>query len=176
MELILVVLMSFLPMTGLGESEVIGSHEPVHVVVGDDAILPCHLEPPFNVMNLTVEWNRNKTKVHVYRSRKDDPSLQDKQFKGRTFLFHDNMANGNISLKLTNVTEKDTGNYICFVPKLQSQVKRGNVTLIVGHSVGIAIGVIFVIAIVIVGAILFYLKRENCSGMEDLVVCLELYT
>ncbi len=115
------------------ESDVIGSHEPVKVTVGDDTILPCHLEPPFDVNNLTVEWKRNGKEVHVYRSRDDDLVNQDKNFKDRTSLFHDEMSRGNISLKLTNVTELDAGNYTCHVPKLDSQVRRGNVILIVGE-------------------------------------------
>lgn len=116
-----------------GESDVIGSHIPVKAVVGDHVILPCHLEPPFDVKTLTVEWKRNKTHVHTYRHRKDDPSIQAENFKGRTSLFREEMTRGNISLKLTNVSELDAGNYTCHVPKLHSQVKRGNVTLIVGE-------------------------------------------
>ncbi|KAI3375989.1 hypothetical protein L3Q82_016517 [Scortum barcoo] len=78
--------------------------EPVRVRVGDDAILPCHLEPPFNVNNLTVEWKWNETEVYIYRSRKPYLDNQDENFKGRTSLFHEEMEKGNISLKVTNVT------------------------------------------------------------------------
>lgn len=116
------------------ESEVIGSHEPIGATVGDDVILPCHLEPPFDVTTLRVDWIfSGGIKVHMYRSRKSDPDSPDKQFKNRSFLFHDEMHQGNISLKLINVTETDEGNYTCYVPKLQSQVKKGYITLIVGE-------------------------------------------
>ena len=111
----------------------IGSHEPIKVVVGDDVILPCHVEPQFYVTNLTVEWRLNEIKVHVYRSGGYDPSSQDQRFKDRTSLFPDEMAHGNISLKLTNVTQNDAGIYTCIVPKLQGQFKKGNVRLIVGE-------------------------------------------
>ncbi|XP_045919967.1 sodium channel subunit beta-4-like [Micropterus dolomieu] len=120
-----------------GESDVIGSLEPVTVVVGDDVILPCHLEPPFDVKNLTVEWTCNKSIVHVYRSLEDYLDNQDQKFKGRTSLFRDEMTRGNISLKLTNVTEQDSGNYSCFVPKLHSQLRKSNVTLIVETKQGL---------------------------------------
>uniref|UniRef100_A0A7N6AID3 Ig-like domain-containing protein n=1 Tax=Anabas testudineus TaxID=64144 RepID=A0A7N6AID3_ANATE len=111
------------------KSNVTGSHEPVRAVVGEDVILPCHLEPPFDVTTLRVDWKFNGQFVHVYRSLKDDPDPQHEQFKHRTSLFHDEMHKGNISLKLTNVSEADKGHYTCYVPKLESQ--RGNVTLIV---------------------------------------------
>ena len=113
-----------------GESELIGSHEPVKSTVGDDVILPCRLEPPFDVTTLTVEWKHRGTKVHLYHSKKNHVSDQDENFRGRTSLFYDEMIRGNISLKLNNVTEGDAGNYTCFVPELN---KRGNVTLIISE-------------------------------------------
>ncbi|KAI3376579.1 hypothetical protein L3Q82_016458, partial [Scortum barcoo] len=113
--------------------EVIGSHEPVHVQVGDDAILPCHLEPPFNVKDLNIVWTWNETEVYIYRSRKPylDNQDENENFKGRTSLFDEEMEKGNISLKVTNVTEVHAGNYTCIVPQLDRQVKRGKVILIV---------------------------------------------
>ncbi|XP_030286028.1 butyrophilin subfamily 1 member A1-like [Sparus aurata] len=111
----------------VGQSDVIGSDQPVKVLVSDDIILPCHLEPPLDVTTLSVEWRRGPALVHVYRNRRDDPVSQDQNFKGRTSLFQDEMTRGNISLKLTDVTEQDAGNYTCSVPKLQ----RSSVTLVV---------------------------------------------
>ncbi|XP_041841782.1 CD276 antigen homolog isoform X2 [Melanotaenia boesemani] len=116
----------------VGESEVIGSPEPVTAESGQDVVLPCHLEPPFDVTSLTVEWRWNKTMVHLYRNLKDNENAQDQRFKGRTSLFHDEMHHGNISLKLKNVSEEDEGIYTCFVPKLNCQVKKGNISLNVG--------------------------------------------
>ncbi|XP_026225332.1 CD276 antigen homolog [Anabas testudineus] len=114
------------------KSNVTGSHEPVQAVVGQDVILPCHLEPPFDVTTLRVDWIFNgELRVHVHRHLKDDPDSQHKKFKNRTSLFLDELHQGNISLKLTNVSETDEGNYTCYVPKLERQVNRGSVTLIV---------------------------------------------
>ncbi|XP_025757414.1 butyrophilin subfamily 1 member A1 [Oreochromis niloticus] len=113
----------------VGESDVIGSDEPVKANVGEDVILPCHLEPPFNVSTLTVEWKRNKTYVHVYRSMKHDPNQQNTHFINRTYLFCDEIGKGNISLLLRNVSKDDEGLYICYVPKLHSQVRKGKITL-----------------------------------------------
>uniref|UniRef100_A0A8C4DVQ9 Ig-like domain-containing protein n=1 Tax=Dicentrarchus labrax TaxID=13489 RepID=A0A8C4DVQ9_DICLA len=121
MEFFIVVLLSSLPAVGV----------TVTVTVGDNAILPCYLEPPFNVRTLTVEWKRDGQSIHVWRQGKDYLDPQDENFRGRTSVFHEEMIRGNISLKLTNVTELDAGSYTCFVPKLQSQVRRGFINLTV---------------------------------------------
>ncbi|XP_041841977.1 butyrophilin-like protein 2 [Melanotaenia boesemani] len=113
----------------VGQSEVIVSPDPVTAESGQDVVLPCHLDPPFDVTSLTVEWRRNKTTVHLYRNLGDYKDPQDQRFKGRTSLFHDEMNHGNISLKLSTVTEEDAGIYTCFVPKLNCQVKKENIVL-----------------------------------------------
>ncbi|XP_008303389.1 butyrophilin-like protein 9 [Stegastes partitus] len=118
-----------LRITAPEEPEVIGSHVPVTALVGQDVILQCQLEPPFDVHNLTVEWRFHKTIAHMYRSRGDDFDSQHERFRNRTVLFHDNMVTGDISLKLINVTEEDKGNYTCHVPNLQSQVRKAYITL-----------------------------------------------
>uniref|UniRef100_A0A8C4DLY9 Ig-like domain-containing protein n=1 Tax=Dicentrarchus labrax TaxID=13489 RepID=A0A8C4DLY9_DICLA len=159
------------------QSDMIGSDKPVTVTVGDNVILPCYLEPPLDMTTETVEWKRDEEFVHVSQHEKDYLDLQDENFRGRTSLFYEEMIRGNISLKLTNVTELDAGSYTCNVPKLQSQVRRGFINLTVepvgGHSgnintepgggtglspgaiTGIAIGVIAVLAIVV------FLVRKN---------------
>ncbi|XP_036967471.1 butyrophilin-like protein 8 isoform X2 [Acanthopagrus latus] len=172
-----------------GQSDVIGSHEPVNVTIGDDAVLSCHLEPEFDLKTQTVEWRRDQTIVHVYRNNDDDPALQDKRFRGRTSLFQDEMTRGIISLKLTNVTEQDAGEYMCFVPNLRSQVKKGYVTLIVAKpgekgnkenqndnpqpqpaSDGAIIGLAAFIAMVfIIGLIIFWCLCGRASSRETLL-------
>ncbi|XP_051249555.1 V-set domain-containing T-cell activation inhibitor 1-like [Dicentrarchus labrax] len=121
MDFFIVALLSSLPAVGV----------TVTVTVGDNAILPCYLEPPFNVRTLTVEWKRDGQSIHVWRQGKDYLDPQDENFRGRTSVFHEEMIRGNISLKLTNVTELDAGSYTCNVPKLQSQVRRGFINLTV---------------------------------------------
>lgn len=116
-----------------GESEVVGSHEPITAQKGRDVILPCHLEPPFDLTTLTIEWRCQSGVVHLYRSLEDNPDPQEARFRGRTSLFRDEMVHGNISLRLTHLTEGDSGNYTCVVPNLHSQVRRGRVLLNVGE-------------------------------------------
>ncbi|XP_016522469.1 polymeric immunoglobulin receptor-like [Poecilia formosa] len=104
-------------------------HEPIHAKVGDDVILPCRLMPPYDVNHLIIEWRFKDRIIHVHRGGSKDDETSDPEYKGRTSLFHDEFEKGDISLKLTNVTKEDEGNYICFVPKLARQVKKGYVTL-----------------------------------------------
>ncbi|KAM3589918.1 uncharacterized protein V6R79_000018 [Siganus canaliculatus] len=110
------------------EFSVLG-HGAVQVTAGEDIVLPCFLDPPFQASDLTVEWMCDGVIVHFYRNMNDDYNDQDERFRGRTSMFHEEMSRGNISLKLSNVQKEDSGLYFCYVPELQRQVKRGNILL-----------------------------------------------
>ncbi|XP_067436696.1 uncharacterized protein [Thunnus thynnus] len=124
-----------------GQSEVIGSTQPIIASPGDDVILPCHLDPEFNVKGLTVEWSKLKPDpsdrlsrdayVHLYRHRQEDLDMKIPAYLNRTELFTDELERGNISLKIMNVTLADEGRYRCLVPKLKSRVKFAIVELVV---------------------------------------------
>eukprot|EP00064_Thunnus_orientalis_P020138 superscaffoldBa00005382_g20270 len=128
-----------------GQSEVIGSTQPIIASPGDDVILPCHLDPEFNVKGLTVEWSKPDLKpdpsdrlsrvdyVHLYRDRREVPDMKIPAYLNRTELFTDELERGNISLKIMNVTLADEGRYRCLVPKLKSSVKSAIVELVVGE-------------------------------------------
>ncbi|XP_054912073.1 CD276 antigen-like [Poeciliopsis prolifica] len=133
LQVLLVFLISQISGTNQDEVKVVG-HDPIHAKVGDDVILPCHLEPPFDVNKLTIEWKLKGQKIHVHHSRAKDNEISDPEYHDRTFMFPDEFEKGNISLKLTKVTEEDEGNYICFVPSLERQVRKGNVTLILDKN------------------------------------------
>uniref|UniRef100_A0A3Q1F4M1 Butyrophilin subfamily 1 member A1-like n=1 Tax=Acanthochromis polyacanthus TaxID=80966 RepID=A0A3Q1F4M1_9TELE len=118
--------------TVLCESQLIGPPRPIAALVGDDIILPCHLEPAVDVVSMTLEWTKfdtNSIFVHVWRSQQDVKHTQDKSYKGRTSLFTDELKMGNISLKLSNVKPSDRGTYKCFIPVLK---KASFVELVVG--------------------------------------------
>ncbi|XP_042257898.1 butyrophilin subfamily 1 member A1-like [Thunnus maccoyii] len=127
-----------------GQSEVIGSTQPIIASPGDDVILPCHLDPEFNVKGLTVEWSKLKPDpsdrlsrvayVHLYRHRQEDLDMKIPAYLNRTELFTDELERGNISLKIMNVTLADEGRYRCLVPKLKSRVKSAIVRLVVVES------------------------------------------
>ncbi|XP_031707185.1 myelin-oligodendrocyte glycoprotein-like [Anarrhichthys ocellatus] len=125
------------------QPQVIGSRQPIVAVLGDDIILPCHLEPKFNVEGLTVEWSLPDLKpdpadplsrveyVHLYRHRHEVPDMKIRSYVRRTALFTDELKDGNISLKISNVTLADQGRYRCFIPKLNSPVDQSVVQLVV---------------------------------------------
>nr|XP_033498322.1 V-set domain containing T-cell activation inhibitor 1-like isoform X1 [Epinephelus lanceolatus] len=115
MKSILVSLLSLAVWSVTGESDVTGKHETVEAKVRDDIVLPCYKEPTYDLKAVRVEWTHKEKEVHLYRKGKDDLEHQDRNFTGRTSLFHEQMAAGNISLRLSQVDDRDVGNYICLV-------------------------------------------------------------
>ncbi|XP_034412833.1 CD276 antigen-like [Cyclopterus lumpus] len=122
---------------------VIGSGEPIRVAPGDDVILPCHLEPKYNVEGLTVEWSKPDLQpdpadrlsrveyVHFYRDGREVLDLKIRSYLRRTELFTDDLKDGNISLRIKNVTLADQGSYRCFIPKLRGPVTASTIQLVV---------------------------------------------
>ncbi|XP_033970126.1 trichohyalin-like [Trematomus bernacchii] len=107
-----------------GQSQLIGSPQPIVANLGGDIILPCYLVPAINVADLTLEWTRpdmDPRFVHVMRLGHELVDKKHKLFKGRTSMFTDELKNGNISLKLSNVQLSDQGKYRCFIPELGRQ-------------------------------------------------------
>ncbi|XP_044198130.1 myelin-oligodendrocyte glycoprotein-like isoform X4 [Thunnus albacares] len=160
-----------------GQSEVIGSTQPIIASPGDDVILPCHLDPEFNVTGLTVEWSKPDLKpdpsdrlsrvayVHLYRHRKEDLDMKIPAYLNRTELFTDELERGNISLKIMNVTLADEGRYRCLVPKLESSAKSAIVELVVGgrHSRSALISGVVVCCILLIfgGLVGGYLFKQR---------------
>ncbi|XP_059210513.1 butyrophilin subfamily 1 member A1-like [Centropristis striata] len=107
--------------TTTGQSHVIGSSQPIVATVGDDIILPCHLQPAVDASGMTVEWTRPDLEprfVHVRRDRLELKSKKHPSYRGRTSLFTDELKHGNISLKLSTVKLSDEGKYRCLIPEL----------------------------------------------------------
>nr|XP_020515339.2 golgin subfamily A member 6-like protein 22 [Labrus bergylta]XP_029138503.1 golgin subfamily A member 6-like protein 22 [Labrus bergylta]XP_029138504.1 golgin subfamily A member 6-like protein 22 [Labrus bergylta] len=114
------------------QSEVIVPSQPVVSLVGEDVILPCHLDPVMNAFDITVEWARpdlNPRFVHLWRQGEELETIKHPSFSGRTSVFIDELEKGNISLKLSKVKVSDEGGYKCFMPALS---KMSTVQLVVG--------------------------------------------
>uniref|UniRef100_A0A3Q3QB81 Ig-like domain-containing protein n=1 Tax=Monopterus albus TaxID=43700 RepID=A0A3Q3QB81_MONAL len=109
-----------------------GPPQPVVVMVGDEAALPCQLEPPVDAVHMTVEWGRpdlNPRFVYVWHDGQELLVDQNPAYKGRVSLSTDKLKQGDISLKLSTVKISDNGTYRCYVPK---QSKEYFVELLVG--------------------------------------------
>uniref|UniRef100_A0A669B344 Putative selection and upkeep of intraepithelial T-cells protein 1 homolog n=1 Tax=Oreochromis niloticus TaxID=8128 RepID=A0A669B344_ORENI len=115
-----------------GVSQVVGPSEPVVAIVGDDTVLPCHLDPAVNAADMTVEWTRSDLTprfVHVWRDGVELVNKKNEAYMERTSLPINNLKLGDISLKLSKVKLSDRGSYKCFSPALSGQA---SVELVVG--------------------------------------------
>ncbi|XP_048375759.2 uncharacterized protein LOC125446324 [Stegostoma tigrinum] len=88
---------------------------PVVVEVGATAVLECQLIPRLSLKGLEIRWSKDNALVHLYRFGQDENAGQDARYKDRTQLFASEFQNGNVSLKLMQVTLLDNGKYKCFV-------------------------------------------------------------
>uniref|UniRef100_A0A3P8NQW8 Ig-like domain-containing protein n=1 Tax=Astatotilapia calliptera TaxID=8154 RepID=A0A3P8NQW8_ASTCA len=107
-----------------GQPQLIGPSQALVARAGDDVILPCHLEPAYDVSTKTLEWTRSSLDprfVYVSRASQELEKLKNPSFKGRTSLFVDELKYGNISLKISKVKFADTGTYKCFIPDLEKE-------------------------------------------------------
>ncbi|XP_031158504.1 butyrophilin subfamily 2 member A2-like isoform X1 [Sander lucioperca] len=106
--------------SGGGQSQVIGTSQPIVAKVGDDITLPCHLETVGDATDLTVEWARPDLEPRFVYLRRDGVELQLEEhplYMGRTSLSTKKLTCGDISLKLSKVKLSDAGTYKCLVPK-----------------------------------------------------------
>ncbi|CAI5697369.1 unnamed protein product [Oreochromis niloticus] len=107
-----------------GQPQLIGPSQALVARAGDDVILPCHVEPAYDVSTKTLEWTRSSLDprfVYVSRANQEIKKLKNPSFKGRTSLFVDEIKNGNISLKISKVKFDDTGTYKCYIPDLEKE-------------------------------------------------------
>ncbi|XP_026225308.1 butyrophilin subfamily 3 member A2-like isoform X2 [Anabas testudineus] len=114
-----------------GQSQIISPTKPTVALVGDDVLLPCHLEPAVDVGALTLEWARFDLNPRFVYLRRDDAELlinQHPSYIGRTSVSTDKLKHGDISLKLSKVKISDRGKYRCYVPDVGTSM----VELIVG--------------------------------------------
>uniref|UniRef100_A0A8C8S9I3 Ig-like domain-containing protein n=1 Tax=Pelusios castaneus TaxID=367368 RepID=A0A8C8S9I3_9SAUR len=65
---------------------------------------------------MEVRWFRSQfsSVVHLYRDGQDQDGEQIPEYRGRTELLKDNIANGRVSLRIRNIRPSDDGQYTCF--------------------------------------------------------------
>ncbi|KAM7146137.1 butyrophilin subfamily 1 member A1-like [Macrochelys suwanniensis] len=96
---------------------VIGPPEPVTAILGQEAVLPCHLSPRMSAANMEVRWFRAEylSIVHLYHDGKDQYDGQMPEYQGRTELLKAGLTDGNVPLRILNIRRSDEGRYLCFV-------------------------------------------------------------
>lgn len=85
--------------------------EPLVVLAGQVAILPCQYDDP-----MFVEWSREKLDpnvVFLYREGKEEHGMKNKAFHYRTSLVRPEMDSSDKSLRIANVQLSDGGTYTC---------------------------------------------------------------
>ncbi|XP_073330880.1 putative selection and upkeep of intraepithelial T-cells protein 1 homolog isoform X2 [Pagrus major] len=113
------------------KSELICSHQVV-ALVGDDVLLPCHLEPAVSASYEMVVWSRPGLIPEYVHFHQDGRLLFEKQNPSyflRTRLFMDELPRGNVSMKIFNVKISDAGKYFCNLPSMK---KEASIQLTVG--------------------------------------------
>ncbi|KAG7455041.1 hypothetical protein MATL_G00252230 [Megalops atlanticus] len=97
--------------------QVFGPADPVVAAAGEEAVLPCHLQPNISAEDLEVRWFREDflAPVHLYVNKRNDYTNQIPSYRGRTALFPGELKKGNTSLRLLGVKASDDGSYKCFV-------------------------------------------------------------
>ncbi len=103
-----------------GQSQTIGSSQPIVAMVDEDVILPCYLKPAVDASDLTVEWARpdlNPEIIHVMREGVELLDGKNPSYSERTSLSTDKLKRGDVSLKLSKVKLSDAGTYRCHVPR-----------------------------------------------------------
>ncbi|XP_039678368.1 coxsackievirus and adenovirus receptor-like [Perca fluviatilis] len=162
----------------------------VVTVPGDDVILPCQAD---DSSIRAVEWSRPDLEpdtVLLYRDGQLDPTLQHPSFKDRVELVDRDLKDGDVSLTLKNVSRHDAGEYECGVEtddhittmrtiRINRTVKiirtiylqvtepagseDGNSSP-VGRYVGLAAGVLLLVAAAVVGVLKYKRHKDKRSG------------
>uniref|UniRef100_A0A8C0GCK9 Ig-like domain-containing protein n=1 Tax=Chelonoidis abingdonii TaxID=106734 RepID=A0A8C0GCK9_CHEAB len=106
-----------LPSKSHTEFTVIGPSDPVTAILGQEAVLPCHLSPRMSAANMEVRWFHSEfaSFVHLYRDGKDQYDGQMPDYWGRTELLKAGLTDGIVPLRILGIRRADEGRYLCFV-------------------------------------------------------------
>ncbi|XP_029440174.1 butyrophilin subfamily 1 member A1-like [Rhinatrema bivittatum] len=110
------------------EFNVISPDHPVIAILGDDAVLPCHLSPGLSAEHMQVRWFRTRfdSVVHLYENGMDQNRHQLPEYQGRTELIRDDISKGSVAVRIRAIRPYDEGYYTCF---FQSDIYYDEATL-----------------------------------------------
>ncbi|XP_045681844.1 butyrophilin-like protein 9 isoform X1 [Phyllostomus hastatus] len=97
------------------ECQVIGPGTSVLERVGEEMEFPCHLSCYQSAEHMEIRWFRSQASevVYLYQEQQEVLGQQMEQFRNRTKLVKDNIAEGSVTLELHRVTPADKGPYGC---------------------------------------------------------------
>ncbi|XP_054880766.1 butyrophilin subfamily 1 member A1-like [Poeciliopsis prolifica] len=152
--------------------------DPVNIKAepGENVNLPCEADRNSKVS--VVDLTRNDLEpecVFLYRDEQIDVNLQNAQYLGRTELLSHYITDRNVNVTITNVTEKDSGEYECRVQteiRSNTRSKRAasekttiTIKLSRGHIVPVL--VMFAVVAVLAPLAVFVWKKRNVSPPQD---------
>ncbi|XP_029574042.1 butyrophilin subfamily 1 member A1-like isoform X1 [Salmo trutta] len=88
------------------------SKDNVEADVGKEVTLPCHLPPDTSAVAMTIRWFKETECIYLH---KNGQVRERSGYEGRVSLITQELERGNVSLKLRDFRESDTGDYICQV-------------------------------------------------------------
>ncbi|KAI7805791.1 hypothetical protein IRJ41_020842, partial [Triplophysa rosa] len=93
---------------------------------GQVLILPCtfQVDGSWDLSSTVITWQRGLDVVHSFYYSRDQLDRQNPLYAKRTSLFNREMAQGNASLRLHNVTVKDAGMYTCSISTNSGSQKK----------------------------------------------------
>ncbi|XP_055774573.1 butyrophilin subfamily 1 member A1-like [Salvelinus fontinalis] len=80
--------------------------------VGEEVTLPCHLSPDTSAVAMTIRWFKETECIYLYQNGQ---VTERSGYEGRVSLITQELERGNVSLRLRDFRESDTGDYICQV-------------------------------------------------------------
>ncbi|XP_068164926.1 erythroid membrane-associated protein-like [Antennarius striatus] len=105
-----------LPSTYTGESSKHDSSQTVIAFAGENVVLPCSFNINADEDVPTVEWSKEGLQpnvVFLYRDGCETHEMKHPSYQYRTSFIHNQLKNGNISLRISNVQVSDAGIYQC---------------------------------------------------------------
>uniref|UniRef100_A0A8C3X196 Butyrophilin-like protein 1 n=1 Tax=Catagonus wagneri TaxID=51154 RepID=A0A8C3X196_9CETA len=92
-----------------------GPTQPILVLLGADASLPCQLFPEQSAAHMQIRWYRAQFSpaVLVYQDGQEQGGEQMLEYRGRTELVEDAIGKGTVTLLIQQIRTSDDGQYRC---------------------------------------------------------------
>ncbi|XP_028911094.2 butyrophilin subfamily 1 member A1-like [Ornithorhynchus anatinus] len=102
-------------MLGSAQFSVIGPDKPILALVGGDAELSCHLNPKRSAEHMEIKWLQSQSLniIHLYDNGQDNNNVQMDKYQGRTELVRNDIKEGRLALRISEVRATDDGQYLC---------------------------------------------------------------